>query len=117
VNKAALTKRLESQRDATQKTIDEFQKELAKDPMYALNWAGKVYAAAAQNWVARAALEIMSHAEEEEIVKILTRYFTEKALRQARFPSRSTSPWSNEMEREIASASAEFVEALSWRTI
>lgn len=120
---AFLRRRLEGQIETAQEQLAKFQAKLSEDPVYALEWAGSAYQAAAELRLAQEILHAMGPDDklniartEEGVGKFLdhvVKHLTEDCLRAARHPERSTSPWSNEMARELASAKARLLERLT----
>lgn len=104
-----LAKRLQSDINSGQKTVDEFREKLGENPGYALEWAHKVYRAVAQAQVAGYIKHILENSE--DIDELIT-YVTREAIRGAKYPERSTSICSNLLERDLAAAWGEWAERL-----
>lgn len=116
---AFLRRRLEGQIETAQEQLAKFQAKLSEDPVYALEWAGSACHAAAELKLAQDILHWMGDpsgdvTEEDAgtFLEHLIKQLTEDCLRAARHPERSTSPWSNEMARELASAKGRLLERL-----
>jgi hypothetical protein len=109
---ARLRRWLSGNLETAQRQVDLFKESLDKEPAYALSWAGRVYDAAAQLKVYNAALSFLQ--DTEESVAGLRAEANRQVLQAARNPSRSTSPWSNEMDRCEAQAWAQLAEKLAY---
>jgi len=118
-----LRRHLEDQAETAWEQLAEFQEKLSQNPFFALEWAGSAYQAAAELQLAQEILHAMGPDNklnvartEEGVGKFLdhvVKHLTEDCLRAARHPERSTSPWSNEMACELASAKARLLERLT----
>lgn len=117
---AFLRSQLEGQIETAQEQLAKFQAKLSEDPVHALEWAGSAYHAAAELKLAQDILHWMGDpsgdvTEESAgtFLEHLIKQLTEDCLRAARHPERSTSPWSNEMARELASAKARLLDSFT----
>src|SRR5690606_16560392 len=88
--------------------LQKFQEKLAADAAYALEWRGAAFTDAARVKLCKMVLEDLT--ENDAIVAHIAAFLTKQALREARYPSRSTSPTSNLMAQEWAAVCAEAAE-------
>lgn len=111
-------RRIEEARD----TLAAFAAKLTEHPDHTLTWGMEAFRAAAsfkvnaivKQWLDAAADDANDNVTPENVVEKITEHFTRDALSAARNPSRSTSPTSNLMEQEIASAKAEWLDKERW---
>ena len=104
--------RLISDIESLEDQIKEFADKLVEEPWYALEWAGDTYRRAASLRVKKSVLALLQKqgTSDAEVWAYILETAKEQAFRGALYPERSTSPWSNEMKRELASAWARFYE-------
>jgi hypothetical protein len=94
--------------------IEKFKTSFEKEPAYALEWSANIFQSAADLAVAKSIIEFLTReatdkdsgepVTEEVRVAWITEHALDKAMREARDPSHSTSVQSNEMSRATASA-------------
>lgn len=108
----------------SRKAIKQFADKLINDPAHTFGWADNAYYAAAQLKMYAAledALGRMIDGEMKingrdvtilEALRLLHSQYTDLALRGVRFPIRSTSPSSNQIEADCARAAAEIAELI-----
>jgi len=100
--------------------IEEFKERLDKNPASAFEWSATYFGDAARFDVAHMVKRYLEAAKDKaddyetksdlEIIKTLRTIFYEEVLRKAKWPSRSTSPQSNDMELHLTSQKAEWLE-------
>ena len=88
--------------------LDKWTREFAKDPCYSLRWGDNVFHAVTCIEVYNEIIESLKSTDFSNAV----RYSKHKALNDARFPYRSTSPTANLIHEERTQAWAEVLEIL-----
>jgi hypothetical protein len=85
--------------------LKKFQASFEKNPAYAFEWSASAFVAAAEKQVGEIIQIILkkNEASEEERAEYVLREALDRAMREARSPSHSTSVQSNEIARAIAS--------------
>ena len=86
--------------------LKKFQESFEKNPAYAFEWSAGAFDAAAEKQVGTIMVEVLTRqdATEEQRAEWVLREALDRAMREARNPSHSTSVQSNEMARAVASA-------------
>lgn len=104
--------KIEHQIENNQKLIEKFRTELAKDPLYALEWSSTSFKAAAllKVWsMLRATLTRLGY---KEGIEVFRKEAEEKVFSGALWPSASTSPSSNYAAQCLTAAWAEVLREL-----
>jgi len=96
--------------------LEEFKTSFEKNPAYAFEWSSGAIQAANNQAVAQMITKYLTEETdqfpEDKLYSNVVRWAREKVMREGRFPSRSTSPMSNESARCQASAWAEVLDKL-----
>ena len=115
--RANLVEQLTYDLNALNGQLLKFRDEFAQEPLETLKWSDSVFVAAAKQRVTREAMMLFAQFDKEALTpeqqwaRVL-KYFTEKAMRGARFPKMSTSVPSNLAETYQTQAYAEMAEKL-----
>lgn len=111
---------LKNDAERSEKTLAEFAVRVQKDPAGALEWSKGAFEAAASLSSARTIVALIENIKSRgdeyvevgdlEVIKALRAEFYDAVMRGAKWPSRSTSVQSNEMELELTARRAEWLE-------
>ena len=111
MNVELIMKKVDWSIKSAQEQLEKFKTSLDKDPMYAFDWSGDAISAAVEF---KMLTDIKAAIEKGCTVEKLIEHLTDIALREARYPSRSTSPMSNLIAQEKASFAIKFVDELKY---
>jgi len=90
-----VVRKLKAQIDINKADIEEFAKELQKDPFHTLEWSDNLFMAAATVQIYSRLLNALTAKDTKATVETLRVYAQREALQGARNPRRSTSTVSN----------------------
>ena len=110
--KAALIEALTDLGDRGSANLAEFEKRFAEDPAYAFEWADGAMQAAARKRACARIVAGLTGGDRPWTVPECERAIRAEVARAARFPKRSTSPISNEMELYNTQGLAEALEMI-----
>jgi hypothetical protein len=114
----AFVRRTHSAIESCQHTLGRFHAAIDADPSSAMTWGMDAFRAAAMLKVQTIVLRWLDVVDDDaypnvtraSVVSMITNEFTRDVMREARSPSRSTSPTSNLMEQEILAAKATWLD-------
>ena len=99
---------------SAQNNLDKFAQELQKNPLHAMEWSQSAFGDAAWATLSRDALKMLEGVEvEDRNIEELAEHLKSQAMREVRFPSRSTNVTSNLAAQERARVFLEAAEYLA----
>lgn len=113
MNEAQLIKRLESQMNTIQQSLDKFMVDFHSDPSHALSWGNSTFQAAASLKVLKMVHAALTHSTPCSI-QAVKETLMDRVLHKSKYPPQSTSPTSNLIEQYELAAYAELLSDLRY---